>query len=89
MCFPNSIDGANQTRESKGGWKQPTPTLYTRVCSLLERYDLESSFFLPANGARNWSNGSLAICLNGLKVECYLLISRLRIAGDCFVPKRR
>src|ERR1700732_4098898 len=89
MCFPNSIGGANQTRGANSGWKRPTTALFSRVCSLWERYDLESSFFLQANGAHNWSNGSIGTCPNGSTAEFYLLIGRLRIDRDCFAPKRR
>lgn len=41
------------------------------MSSLWERYDLEWSFFLQANGVHNWSSGWIGTCLNGSRVEFY------------------
>jgi len=71
-------------RWSNSGWRRPKRDLFTRVSPPSQKFDLESNFFLRANGARSWRNGSIGTCLHGSAAGFYRLINRLRIDGECF-----
>ena len=69
--------------------RRPTLSLFTPAFSLWEQSASGSSFFLPVDGVRSWSNGWTGSCPNGSKDESYTSTSRLQIGGDCFALKHR